>query len=456
MFSALAVIFMILGTGAVFAGIAVGSADAIEAAPPTQTPTPTPEPPRPVPTEVAPAVALRTCSVAALAKDPRLLKFAGAVVNASSGEVLFDRAGDVAAPPASVLKVLTGAAALSTLGPNFQMSTRVVAGSTPGSIVLVGRGDPTLSALPAGVEGVYKGAPKLADLAAQTIATWNASHAADDPITSVILDSTYWSPADKWDPSWERSEQTEGYHSEVTALMVDGDRANPQRSTSPRGTDPITKAGNAFVAALNLDHAVTMTTGAALSGAPMLGEVKSQPIKVLLAQMLLPSDNTLGEMIARVISRESNGGGTSASLGAIIPAALATFGVDTTGVTIRDGSGLSDKNLVPPSFMAKFMVKVFSGEGGLSILRDSMPVAGKSGSLASRFSGANSVARGAVIAKTGWIKSSRTLAGIVTAADGTPLTFAFYALGPVRSDATIALDTITTGIFRCGNNLSNI
>ncbi|HEY9499610.1 MAG TPA: D-alanyl-D-alanine carboxypeptidase, partial [Terrimesophilobacter sp.] len=76
-------------------------------------------------------------------------------------------------------------------------------------------------------------------------------------------------------------------------------------------------------------------------------------------------------------------------------------------------------------------------------------------SLASRFSGSNSVARGAVIAKTGWIKTSRTLAGIVHAADGTPLAFAFYALGPVRADATIALDTVTTGVYRCGNNLSN-
>jgi D-alanyl-D-alanine carboxypeptidase/D-alanyl-D-alanine-endopeptidase (penicillin-binding protein 4) len=455
MFSALAVIFLLLGTGAVFAGVAVGSDDAKAVAGVVKSETPTPEPPRPAPSEVPAATALRTCSISALAKDPRLLKFAGSVVNASTGEVLFDRAATAAAPPASVLKVLTAAAALATIGPDFRMSTRVLEGSAPGSIVLVGGGDPTLSALPPGVESFYRGAPKMADLAAQTIAKWNETHAEDDPITSVILDASYWNPSDKWDPSWERSEQTEGYHSEVTALMVDGDRANAQRSTSPRGNDPIGRAGKAFVNALGLGHPVDVTTGVAASGTPLLAEVKSQPIGVLLAQMLLPSDNTLGEMIARVISRQTGGGGSSASLATVIPAALTRYGLDMTGLTIRDGSGLSANNLVPPLLVSQLMAKVLGGELGLKVLYDALPVAGKSGSLASRFSGSNSVARGAVFAKTGWIKTSRTLAGIVHAADGTPLAFAFYALGPVRSDATIALDTVTTGAYRCGNNLSN-
>lgn len=453
MFSALAVIFLLMGTGAVFAGVAVGSGEAVAAVPTSQAPTQ--EPPRPVPTTLVAAAPLRTCSIAALTQDPRLLQFAGSVMNASSGEVLFDRSATVGAPPASVLKVLTAAAALATIGPDFQMSTRVFEGSAPGSVVLVGGGDPTLSALPPGVESFYKGAPKMADLASQTLAKWNETHGADDPITSVILDAGYWNPVDKWDPSWERSEQTEGYHSEVTALMVDGDRANAQKSTSPRGNDPIAKAGNAFVSALGLGHPVGISTGSALAGKPLLAEVKSQPIKVLLAQMLPSSDNTLGEMIARVVSKETNGGGSAASLGTIIPGALARYGLDTTGVSIRDGSGLSADNLIPPLFVAQLMVKVLGGEQGLNVLYDALPVAGKSGTLASRFSGANSIARGAVNAKTGWIKSSRTLAGVIHAADGTPLTFAFYALGPVKADAMVALDTVTTGAYTCGNNLSN-
>jgi D-alanyl-D-alanine carboxypeptidase/D-alanyl-D-alanine-endopeptidase (penicillin-binding protein 4) len=61
------------------------------------------------------------------------------------------------------------------------------------------------------------------------------------------------------------------------------------------------------------------------------------------------------------------------------------------------------------------------------------------------------------VAKTGWIDTAYTLGGIVKAADGTPLTFAFYAIGDGISDtAKAAIDTLTTSVFQCGNNLSNI
>ena len=452
MFTALGVIFLLLGSGAVFAGVAVGSGGAVAA---IVSDTPTPDPTRNVPVEVAAASLLRTCSIDPLTKDPRLLTFAGSVLNVTTGEVLFDRSAGVAAPPASVLKVLTAAAALATIGPDFRLSTRVYEGSTPGSIVLVGGGDPTISALPAGVESFYRGAPKMDDLAAQTIAKWNETHGEDDPITSVILDATYWNPADKWDPTWERSEQTIGYHSEVTALMVDGDRANPQKGTSPRSTDPIGRAGAAFIDALGLDHPVEVSTGSALAGKPLLAEVKSQPIKILIGQMLLTSDNTLAEMIARVVSKESGAGGTAASLATVIPGSLATYGLEPVGVIVRDGSGLSADNAVAPLFVAQLMAKVYTGGQGLDVKKGGLPVAGQTGSLASRFSGENAAARGNVVAKTGWIKSSRTLAGWVHAADGSVLSFAFYALGPVQENATIALDTVTTGVYRCGNNLSN-
>jgi D-alanyl-D-alanine carboxypeptidase/D-alanyl-D-alanine-endopeptidase (penicillin-binding protein 4) len=451
MFSALGVIFLLLGTGAVFAGAAFGSSADGSA---LVSETPTPEPTRVVPIQPAAATALRTCTINAAAKDPRLLKFEGSVINVTTGEVLFDRKADTPAPPASGLKVLTSAAALMTIGPNFRMTTRVYEGSDPGSIVLVGGGDPTLSALPSGVNSVYAGAPKLSDLAAQTKTAWEANHPGEQ-ITSVILDANYWNPADKWDATWQRSEQTTGYHSEVTALMVDGDRANPQKVTSPRSTDPIGRAGNAFVAALNLGNPVTVSLGNATPGMPKLAEVSSQPIKTLIAQMLPISDNTLAEMIARVVSKESGGGGTAASLNSIISGALVNLGLNTTGLTVRDGSGLSAKNAVPPLLMAQLMAKVSTGAQGLGVIKSALPIAGKTGTLAGRFTGANAVARGHVIAKTGWINSSRTLSGWVNAKDGSVLAFAFYALGPVKSNAMDALDTVATGVYNCGNNLSN-
>ena len=59
-------------------------------------------------------------------------------------------------------------------------------------------------------------------------------------------------------------------------------------------------------------------------------------------------------------------------------------------------------------------------------------------------------------AKTGWISTSRTLAGIAHSPDGSELAFAFFALGTnVAANAMAALDALTAGILKCGNNLSN-
>ena len=406
---------------------------------------------RPVPTDMAAASRLRTCSVAGFAKDPQLASFSGAVVNASTGELRFDRNADKPVSQGSVLKVLTAAAALNILGPDYRMATRVFEGSTPGTIVLVGGGDPTVSRLPAGSESVYAGAPKLDDLAAQVLENY------DGEITSIILDTSYWNAGDEWDSTWKRSEQTQGYLSEVSPLQVDGDRSDPKSQKSPRSTDPAARAGELFAEALGLDpDDVTFSSGNAVTTRPRLGEVVSQPIKVLVNQMLVSSDGTLAESIARVISKQMSLGGTASSLQQAITSAVGLYGVEVTGLTIRDGSGLSTANSVPPEFMAKFMVKVMQGANNLNIVYDSLAVSGRSGALSGRFKGSSAVPKGAVVAKTGWLDTEYSLAGIITAKDGTQLAFAFYAVGnKISEKAKPALDAIAAGAYTCGDNLSN-
>lgn len=457
MLGAAAVVFVLLGTGAVFAGISVGSAKAV-----VPTPTATPEPPREVPEGDLLASRLRTCSIAGLAADERLMSLYAYVVKVDTGEVLFDRAGTTPARTASTMKILTAAAALATLGPDFQITTSVYGGSQPGSVVLVGRGDATLSRLPAGSDSVYAGAPKLSDLAAQVLANYNNP---DVPISSLVLDATYWSAADKWDPAWKRSEQTRGYHSEVTALQVDGDRDNPQAQDSPRSTDPVGRAGAWFLDALHAADTegevadnVTITTGSVVPGSSLLGEVKSQPIRSIIDRMLKVSDNTMAEMLARIVSKQLALNGSAASLQQAIPSALyEAYQIPQAGLAIKDGSGLSEFNAVPAATLTQVLTAAHNGSyPELAVLLDGLPVAGQSGSLASRFTGENAVARGLVRAKTGWIDTSYSLAGLVQNADGTVNAFAFYAVGEgIPSTARAALDTLTTGVFHCGDNLSN-
>jgi D-alanyl-D-alanine carboxypeptidase/D-alanyl-D-alanine-endopeptidase (penicillin-binding protein 4) len=452
MISAIAVAFALLATGSVFAGVAVGSADAARPAPVATT-----DPPRPVPSAASTAAALRTCSINGAASVPQLGSLNASVINTTTGEVLFDRAGDAGVATASVMKVLTATTALGILGPDYRFTTTVYAGSTPGSVVLVGGGDATLSRLPTGQESVYRGAPKLADLAAQVKTQWEAAY-PEQEITSVVLDATMWNPADNWDPSWPASERTQGYQPLITALMVDGDRANPAAQDSPRSTDPVMAAGQAFVAALDLPSDTPISTGSAITSNPQLGQVQSQPVSTLIGQMLPNSDNTLAEMMARVSSKAGGRDGSSASLTGVYQSKLTELGLTATSLVIKDGSGESNLNQVPASFVARLMTVINANPAGknLEIIYGNLPVSGASGTLASRFTGANTVAKGAINAKTGWIATTQALAGIVHAQDGTALSFAFFAGGKLNvSQARTALDTLATATFLCGNNLSN-
>ena len=459
--AAAVVMVALLCAGAVLAGastrapdvaatsaVAAASADANLNGPAAPVPT------RPVPSTAADARTLRNCSVAALAADPRLADFQAQVVNARTGEVLFDRGGDTSSRTASVLKVMTSAAALAALGPDHRATTTVVAGSTPGSVVLVGGGDLTLTRLPTGTESVYAGAPHLDELARQTLAAWQANP-ANPPITSLVLDDSFFG-GPGWEPSWDELERRAGSMPDITALQVDGDRDDPTRHTSTRSTDPVGRAGEAFAAALG--GGLSVSLGTAPAGAEQLAAVRSQPVSVLIGQSLIVSDNALAEMLARLVAVESGAGNTFGALQQSVVAALGSYGVDTTGIVIADGSGLSNNNAVPPSYLTRLFVKINDRDGDLGVIFDGLPIAGgPTGSLSydDRFTGDNAIADGAVFAKTGWIDTGYTLSGIIRAADGTPLTFAVYALGDVSDNAKQALDTITAGFFRCGDNLSN-
>ncbi|WP_241976461.1 MULTISPECIES: D-alanyl-D-alanine carboxypeptidase [unclassified Cryobacterium] len=458
----LVAVALLLGAGAVLIGASTRAPDAAATASiaaantgaSVNVPAAEPVSERPVPATASDARNLRTCSVSALAADPRLAEFQAQVVNASTGEVLFDRGGDTSSRTASVLKVLTSAAALEVLGPDYRATTTVVTGSTPGSVVLVGGGDLTLTRLPTGTESVYPGAAHVDELARQTLAAWQANP-ENPPITSLVLDASFFG-GPGWEPSWDELERNAGSMPDVTALQVDGDRDDPSRQSSSRSSDPVGRAGAAFAAALG--GGVSVSVGTAPAGAEQLAAARSQPVSVLIGQSLIVSDNTLAEMLARLVAVESGAGNTFGALQESVVTALDAYGIDTTGIIIRDGSGLSDDNAVPPSYLTRLFVKINARDGDLGVIFDGLPIAGgPTGSLSysDRFTGDNAVADGSVFAKTGWIDTGYTLSGIIRAADGTPLTFAVYALGDVSDNAKQALDTITAGFFRCGDNLSN-
>jgi D-alanyl-D-alanine carboxypeptidase/D-alanyl-D-alanine-endopeptidase (penicillin-binding protein 4) len=447
---AAAVTFLLLGTGSVFVGLAVGRGSVSSTGPTGTTST---SATREVPPDQVAASQIPTCSISGLAGSSALGKFYGSVVNASDGTSVYSATPDDAQAPASSLKVLTAAAAIAKLGPNFRITTKVVDGVTPGSITLVGEGDATLSRVAPG-GSVYAGAPTMAALASKTLTAYAAAHPDNPTITQVVLDSSYWDPNDNWNTSVPRSLQTGGFLSETTALQVDGDRQNPKLQVSPRGNNPVKAAGNAFVKALGLSG-VTVITGQAENGAPTLASVQSQPVSVLVKQMLLNNDDTLAEMLARIISVKESLNGTSSSIQQAITMALGKYSVDTSTLTIDDGSGESPNSAISPAFMSNFMTLVLKADNGLQYVKAGIPLAGRTGGLVGRFIGPASAGAGHIYAKPGSIAKAYTLSGYMNAKDGTKLAFAFFAEGSVTTSANAALDTLATGVYKCGKNLTS-
>jgi len=445
LFSALGVVFLLLATGALFAGISSGSSKAAVVPLPTESAVP----PRPQPTAVPAATHLRTCSITAAAAQPLLGTLLASVVNATTGEVLFDRGATTGAAPANVQQLLAAATAIKILGPGAQFSTKVLDGTSEGTIVLVGGGDATLATTG---DSVYEGAPLISDLATAAMSAYKLKHPGK-PVKQIVLDASLWSASDDWDASWPDSDRANGYLSYITALMVDGDRLDPTDPEGARSDDPVQRAGEAFAQAANLTD-VTFTRGTAV-GTTVLAEVKSQPLSTLIGQMLQSGDNTLAEMITRVASKTAAFDGGSLSVGQLIPLTLKDLGLDTAGLVVVDASGESPSNVVPPLLVSQLLVKVRANEAGLGLIYAGMPVAAQTGDLYDRFTGANAVAAGQVVAKPGWISAERSLAGVINAADGTPLAFAFYGLGDaITSETKDALDTLATAVYNCGNNLS--
>ena len=94
-----------------------------------------------------------------------------------------------------------------------------------------------------------------------------------------------------------------------------------------------------------------------------------------------------------------------------------TFALDPAGLTVRDGSGLSNKNRVSPANLAALLQQVATRNYGPMFL-GSLPRNGINGTLKTRLR--NEPYRGRLAAKTGYIAGVVTLSGYILDAEGKP------------------------------------
>ena len=361
-----------------------------------------------------------------------------AAVGSPGAGVLFDnRVGAVT--PASTMKLLTAVAVLESLGPDHTFRTKVVSGPGPRDLVLVGGGDPYLTAEPA-KHGDY---PRHADV--RTLARRTAAALKGDGIARVRLrfdDSLFSGPTAS--PDWPESYTAEAVVAPITALWADqgekrdgyGFERDPSLAAAQVFAKELTKAG--------VRVSGTPTRATAQTSAVTVASVEGAPLRQVVERVLATSDNEGAELLAHHVGiAEGLGGSFDGGVNAV-GAVLERLGVGLRARDVlHDGSGLSrGDRLTAATLLGVLALASNPAHPELRATVAGLPVAGFTGSLAYRFAKGPAAGRGRVRAKTGTLTGVHGLAGVATDLDGNVLTFVLIADKVKLEDTLDARDTL--------------
>jgi D-alanyl-D-alanine carboxypeptidase/D-alanyl-D-alanine-endopeptidase (penicillin-binding protein 4) len=325
------------------------------------------------------------------------LAAAGAtVVDLQTGETVFAHNATRSLLPASNEKLAVTYAALTALGPAFRIETDVLGdgvqegGTWRGDLVLKGYGDPSLSRA------------DLVSLARQVAA------AGIRRVTGRVLGDESWFDTRRtalgWKPSFYLAESPP-----LSALIVN--RGWTGRRTTAQ---PALNAAQLLRAALiraGVQVAAAAGLGTAADDAVALADVESPPVAALVRAMDGESDNFVAEMLLKEVGAVQGEGGTTADGVGITTGLLQAAGVPLAGVRLVDGSGLSLLDRWTPAALATLLRAMWDDPGVRPALLASLPVAGRTGTLARRMR--TGPARGVVRAKTGTTGNASALSGFV-------------------------------------------
>jgi D-alanyl-D-alanine carboxypeptidase/D-alanyl-D-alanine-endopeptidase (penicillin-binding protein 4) len=320
---------------------------------------------------------------------------AAMAIDLRTGQVLFAQNPDTPLQPASNEKLGVAYTALVELGPAYRFRTEVlgegrqVGNVWQGRLVLKGYGDPTLTA---------KDIQHLVDRIWKRGIRRVTGHIVGD---DTWLDRR-WTVAG-WKPSFAWLESPP-----LSALVVDRGWRNgrPVR-------EPALAAAAMFDRMLRARGIVARDaqTGRAAPDAARLAKADSRTLAHILKAVDTDSDNYSAELLLKTIGREIAGNGTSAAGASVVRRDLAIAGVPLAGVRVVDGSGLSLANRVTARELATLLVAIWNDPKVRPVVRDSLAVAGQSGTLRHRL--LSRPAYGRVRAKTGTTNIASALSGYV-------------------------------------------
>ena len=329
------------------------------------------------------------------------------VVDLDSGARVYAKRPDSLRVPASVEKLYTTAAALRRLGPDATLDTTVLAerpllpgGTLEGNLYLRGAGDPTL--------GKDAFETLAADLAAQGLVEITGGVVGDES----LFDTRRGPPSSHY--------RTSGYVGPLGALVYDRGRTgvrSPYWQASPG-----LFAAEAFARALRREgisvSVKASDTGRTPAFATTLATWASPTIARIAQLANVPSDNYVAETLIKVLSATPEERGSTSGGARVVRDEMSGLGLSPR---VADGSGLSRSNRTSPRQVIRLLTRM--AESDLAgVFRDSLAVAGRSGTLEDRMR--RSAARGRCRGKTGTLISVSALAGYCETRDGGMVAYA--------------------------------
>lgn len=433
------------------------------------------------------------------------------VRRASDGKTLYAHDADIRLRPASNMKLLTGSAAMDVLGSDYRFTTEVLTDGKlrgkvlQGNIYLRGKGDPTLMkedldhfAKALRKKGIQKIHGDLiaddnwyddvrysqdinwsdeSNYVGAQVSALTLSPNEDYDAGTVIVDVN---PAKKAGskPKVSLTPKTDYVKIINKAKTAGKNEATNISIEREHGTNNIVISGKISVEASNSRAWVavweptgyaldvfkkslasqgikqigksSLRTGKTPKQAKQLIDKKSMPLKDMYMPFMKLSNNGHAEVLVKEMGKViHNEGSWDAGLD-VMADKLQAFGLDTDTVMLRDGSGMSHKNMIPASELTKLLAAV-QDKKWFPAFEKALPVAGEpdrlvGGTLRNRMTG--DATKGNVKAKTGSITSVSTLSGYVTSKDGQKLVFSILTNNYIDGPITPIEDQIATVLAR--------
>lgn len=408
-------------------------------------------------------------------RAPALAASGIAVVDAQ-GRPLFTRHELAPYVPASTFKLLVAATALHVLGPEFRFSTTLEALAPPagdvlrGDLYLVGSGDPTLARddLRGGVDALVRAGVRTVDGA-------------------LIADGSAFSDPEI-NRAWDPDDLQYGYAAGTSALSLDQGTVEfhlvpsvpgaPARirvlppSTLVRVLGGVVTASTTLLTierdparndftfdgriaagaeqsfwrpvidlpfyAADVTRTMLRQRGVGVAGegtgiAPLAPAVlwrhRSAPLREIVREMLVTSNNHFAEQLLRAVGAV-RGAGSAANASLVERALLRGDGVPQTGLRIVDGSGLAGSDRVAPLTLAMLLARTAAQKQGSIFIAD-LPRVGIEGTV--RWHRLTS-ALGRARAKSGHIQGVDALAGYVVSRRHGRISFAVLVNGRGAED----------------------